>query len=180
MIRKAVWEDVDQIENAYDEHFAHEARHTAYTMFRRGVYPTRADAERAVAAGTMFVCEEGGVLGGSIIIDQVQPKEYAGIPWQRDLSGDDVMVIHLLMVRPSMAGRGIATELLRYAAERAENCRCRALRLDTGGQNFPAVSLYQKNGFTIAARAPKAVGGAVHQNHLYLERALQPADFEMH
>lgn len=173
MIRKAVLDDIDFIEDTYNEHFKHEIEHKAYTVFKKGVYPTRADAERAINLETMFVYEESGNIGGSIIIDKIQPTEYVGIPWKGNFSKDEVMVIHLLMVRPSMSGKGIATLLIRYAVELAKNNNCKTLRLDTGSQNIPAVSLYKKCGFEIVASAPKKVGDVIaHKNHLYLERVL--------
>lgn len=114
---------------------------------RKGFNPTKDDAERAIYAGALFVYEENGTIVGSIIIDKVQPIEYATIPWKEKLSEDEVMVIHLLMVRPSMSGKGIASSLIKFATELAQKNSCRALRLDTGSQNIPALSLYQKNGF---------------------------------
>lgn len=120
MIRKAVLDDLDLIEDTYNEHFKHEIENKAYTVFKKGVYPTRTDAERAINLETMFVYEENGNIGGSIIIDQVQPAEYANIPWKGNFSKDEVMVIHLLMVRPSMSGKGIATLLIGYAVGLAQ------------------------------------------------------------
>ena len=153
MIRKAILKDVNSIEDTYNEHFQYELNHTAFTVFKKGVYPTKDDAERAIYAGALFVYEENGTIVGSIIIDKVQPIEYATIPWKEKLSEDEVMVIHLLMVRPSMSGKGIASSLIKFATELAQKNSCRALRLDTGSQNIPALSLYQKNGFEIIARA---------------------------
>ena len=116
---------------------------------------------------------ENGTIVGSIIIDKVQPIEYATIPWKEKLSEDEVMVIHLLMVRPSMSGKGIASSLIKFATELAQKNSCRALRLDTGSQNIPALSLYQKNGFEIIASASKKVGDVIaHKNHLFLEKIL--------
>ena len=99
MIRKAILKDVNSIEDTYNEHFQYELNHTAFTVFKKGVYPTKDDAERAIYAGALFVYEENGTIVGSIIIDKVQPIEYATIPWKEKLSEDEVMVIHLLMVR---------------------------------------------------------------------------------
>lgn len=173
MIRKAVLNDIDLIEDTYNEHFQYETEHKAFTVFQKGIYPTRKDAERAVKLGTMYVYEENGNIGGSIIIDKVQPAEYANIPWKGAFSKDEVMVIHLLMVRHSMSGKGIASSLIKYAAALAREDNCKALRLDTGSQNIPAVSLYEKNGFEIIASAPKKVGNVIaHKNHLYLEKIL--------
>ena len=173
MIRKAILKDVNSIEDTYNEHFQYELNHTAFNVFKKGVYPTKDDAERAIYAGALFVYEENGTIVGSIIIDKVQPIEYATIPWKEKLSEDEVMVIHLLMVRPSMSGKGIASSLIKFTTELAQKNSCRALRLDTGSQNIPALSLYQKNGFEIIASASKKVGDVIaHKNHLFLEKIL--------
>ena len=173
MIRKARIQDLDAIEQAYDEHFQYESEHTAYTVFKKGVYPTREGAQKAIEAGTMYVYEDGGELCGSVIIDDAVPEEYANVPWNVDCTDKEVLIMHLLMVRPSKSGRGIATAIIEYAADFAREQGCKALRLDTGGQNIPAVHLYEKNGFEIVLRAPKKVGGLIaHNDHLYLERKL--------
>lgn len=173
MIRKANFNDIEFIEDTYNEHFAHEIESGAYTVFKKGVYPTRKDAEKAINDGTLYVYEENYNIAGSIIIDRVQPKEYAEIAWEKALKCDEAMVIHLLIVRPSMTGKGIASSLLGYAIELARNNSCKALRLDTGGQNIPAVSLYKKSGFQIVATASMKVGNAIeHSGHLFLEKVL--------
>lgn len=82
MIRKAILKDVNSIEDTYNEHFQYELNHTAFTVFKKGFYPTKDDAERAIYAGALFVYEENGTIVGSIIIDKVQPIEYATIPWK--------------------------------------------------------------------------------------------------
>ena len=55
MIRKAILKDVNSIEDIYNEHFQYELNHTAFTVFKKGVYPTKDDAERAIYAGALFV-----------------------------------------------------------------------------------------------------------------------------
>ncbi|MBD5522172.1 MAG: GNAT family N-acetyltransferase [Lachnospiraceae bacterium] len=173
MIRKATFDDIDLIEDTYNEHFEYETEHEAFTIFKKGIYPTRKDTEKAVDTGTLYVYEDNNNIAGSIIVDKSQPIEYTKIAWENTLANDDVMVIHLLMVRPSRVGKGIATALIRYAMELAENNSCKALRLDTGSQNIPAVSLYKKLGFQIVAAASMKVGNAIeHREHLFLEKRL--------
>lgn len=173
MIRKAALSDIDLIEDTYNEHFRYELEHKAFTVFKKGVYPTRQDAEKAIRSDTLYVYETDHNIVGSMIADHIQPVEYSCIPWERNCKNDKVMVIHLLMVRPSMAGKGIATSLVKYAVELAKNHSCEVLRLDTGSQNIPALSLYQKSGFQIVATAPKKVGDVIeHNNHLFLEKLL--------
>lgn len=173
MIRKASFDDLAFIEDIYNEHFIHEIEHGAFTVFRKGVYPTRKDAEKAINDRTLYVYEENNNIAGSIIVDREQPIEYKGIAWREMLKSDEVMVIHLLMVRPSMTGKGVASSLVKYAMELARNNSCKALRLDTGGQNIPAVSLYKKLGFQVIASASMKVGNAIeHNGHLFLEKVL--------
>lgn len=173
MIRKATFDDIELIEDTYNEHFKHEKEHGAFTIFKKGVYPTPKDAEKAINLGTLYVYEENNDIVGSIIVDNVPPVEYTKIVWGQTFADDEVMIIHLLMVRPSMAGRGIATSLVRFALEVARNSSCKALRLDTGSQNIPAVSLYKKLGFQIVATASMKVGNAIeHREHLFLEKVL--------
>ncbi|MDE7254209.1 MAG: GNAT family N-acetyltransferase [Acetatifactor sp.] len=109
MIRKATFDDIELIEDTYNEHFKHEMEHGAFTVFKKSIYPTKRDAEKAIDNGTLYVYEENDGIAGSIIVDQVQPAEYAKITWEQTFANDEVMVIHLLMVRPSKAGQGIAT-----------------------------------------------------------------------
>ena len=173
MIQKAVLEDLEEIEATYDEHFSYEAEHGAFTVFRKGIYPTRKDAESAIRAGTLYVARVDGRIAGSVIVDHEQPPKYAEIPWPHAWGKSEVMVIHLLMVRPSMSGRGLATSLLQFSLKLATDRGCKAMRLDTGSQNIPAVSLYQKLGFQVVASASMKVGSAIeHSGHLFLEKEL--------
>jgi len=173
MIRQAVEADLESIEESYREHFLHEKTYGAYTVFREGVYPTRKDAENALRNNTLYVCEGNGVVLGSMILDGHQPDEYRKIQWQSQAEDEKVNVIHLLMVRPCAAGKGVGSALVNYAAEVSKQRGCTVIRLDTGEQNIPAVSLYEKSGFKLAEKAPMKVGGAIsHKRHLFLEKIL--------
>lgn len=173
MIRQATFNDLELIEDTYNEHFRHEIEHGAFTVFKKGVYPTKWDVEKAINSGTLYVYEVDDNIAGSIIVDKVQPIEYEDIKWEQACTNNEVMVIHLLMVRPSMTGKGIASSLVRYAMEMAKNNSCKALRLDTGNQNIPAVSLYKKLGFQVVSTASMKVGNIIaHEGHLFLEKVL--------
>ena len=173
MVRKATINDTQQIEDIFDEHFEHEHKYGAFTVFQKGVYPTQKDAVRAINAGSLYVYEIAGNIAGSIIADKRQPLKYEEITWRSGISADEVMIIHLLIVRPSMTGKGIASSLVGYAIELAKSDSCKTLRLDTGSQNTPALSLYKKLGFQVVATSCMKVGDAIeHRNHLFLEKVL--------
>lgn len=171
MIRKAVKEDLGQIEEGYREHFQYEREHTAFTVFREGVYPTGEDAKRALEEETLYVYVEDGTIAASMILDGRQPEEYKEIDWPGKAKPEEVLVLHLLLVRPSMHGKGIGTAMVNYAVEAAGRLGCRAVRLDTGKQNVPAASLYVKAGFRQAGSAGMKVGGRIsHGGHLFFEK----------
>lgn len=173
MIRQAVITDLESIEEGYREHFLHEKKYGAYTVFREGVYPTRKDAEKALRNNALYVFEENGIVLGSIILDGHQPDEYRNIAWASQAADEEVTVIHLLMVKPCAAGKGVGSALVNFAAETAKQRYCTVIRLDTGEQNVPAVSLYKKLGFQLAAAASMKVGGVIsHKGHLFFEKIL--------
>lgn len=174
MIRKATWQDIDPVEKSYIELLLYEQEHGAYTVWKLGVYPTRATAEKSVREGSLYVMEEDGEICASIILDHVQPREYGAVDWKCPAQSGEVLVVHLLCVRPSQAGRGIGKAMVRFAVEEGKRLNCRAVRLDTGAQNKPAVALYQKLGFELAATGSMAIGGAIaHKNHLFFEKSIE-------
>lgn len=174
MIRLALPADLDGIEAGYEEHFAYEAAHEAYTVWKKGVYPTRQTAADAIATGTLYVYEDHGEILASVIVDQNQPEKYQDISWKIAVAPSQVLVIHTLAVRPSKAGKGLGSAMVDYIDALAREKGCKVLRLDTGSQNIPAVNLYTKKGFTIVASSAMKVGGVVpHSGHLFLEKIVE-------
>ena len=129
MIRKATAADIDSVEQSYLQLLDHEALHGGHTNWVRDVYPTRATAEGALSEGTLFVLEEDGAVRGSMILNQTQLPEYAGIDWA--YPAQQVLVIHTLCIPPAQAGRGYGRAMVRFALEEAARQGCQALRLDT-------------------------------------------------
>ena len=55
MLKKATLDDIDLINETYDEHFKYEET-TAYTIFKREVFPAKETAEKTVKSGSpLFV-----------------------------------------------------------------------------------------------------------------------------
>ncbi|MDO4320977.1 MAG: GNAT family N-acetyltransferase [Lachnospiraceae bacterium] len=176
MIRKATPQDIPQVTDCYTELLLHEQEHGAYTVWQLGVYPTEKTAEKGIADGDLYVMEQDGEICASVIANQLQPEEYGSVQWKYSAAPNEVFVIHLLCVRPSKAGRGIGKALVQFAAEEGKRRNCRAVRLDTGAQNKPAVALYTKLGFELAGTADMAIGGLIaHKNHLFFEKNIADA-----
>ena len=149
MIRPATAADLNQVAAIYDEILDHEAATVSYTNWKKGSYPTRADAERALAAGTLFVGEgEDGQLYGCVNLNHIQPPEYASLPWSIPAREEEVLVIHTLCIPPSCAGRGHGKEFVRFAEEHGRSIGCKVIRLDTYEGNLPALTMYPRLGYS--------------------------------
>lgn len=171
MIRKAIETDIESVEQSYLQLLDHEALHGSHTNWMRDVYPTRATAEGALSAGTLFVLEEDGQVRGSMILNQTQLPEYAGIDWA--YPAQQVLVIHTLCIPPAQAGRGYGRAMVRFALEEAARQGCQALRLDTYAGNAPAAGLYRGLGFRYAGRAECDFQGLITEPLIFFEHPVE-------
>ncbi len=173
IFRAARQADIDAVEQGYTELLTYEAEHGAWTAWKLGVYPTRATAQHSLDNGSLYLLEEDGQAAASVILNRQQPEEYREISWKFPAGPEQVMVIHTLCVPPSRAGKGLGKEMVRRCMEEARRQGCTVLRLDTGGQNKPAVGLYTGLGFTIAGTTTILLDGQIpHAGHVFLERSL--------
>lgn len=173
MIRKAVLDDMPQFDSMFEEYFQYEKKIDSYTAFQRGIFPTHSGIESAIKNDVVYVYEDNGIICGSVIFDQMQPPEFADIPWQYVYNNEEVMVIHLFIVRPSHFRQGIATAMMNYGFDLARSQGCKVLRTECGSQNFPAVLLFKRLGFERAAVASIVIEGVVPADgHVFLEKLL--------
>ena len=116
MIRKATAADLDGVAEIYTAILdREEATGHHWTNWQRGVYPCRATAEKALSAGTLYVDEEAGHILGCANLNQVQPAEYAKIPWQISARPREALVIHTLCIHPRASGRGLGRRFVAFA-----------------------------------------------------------------
>ena len=127
-IRPATEADLDAVERIYDAiHTQEEAGH-AEIGWVRGVYPTRATAEAALRAGSLYILEDGGEIPAAAKIDQEQVEHYAQIPWTIPAADSEVLVLHTLVVSPAAARRGYGKAFVAFYEAEARRRGCRALR----------------------------------------------------
>ena len=129
MIRKAETGDLDAIERIYQEIHDAETAGVLTTGWIKGIYPTRATAEAALARDDLFVIEEDGCILGSGIINQLQVDAYEGAPWKWQVPVDQVCVLHTLVISPSARGKGYGRAFIWFYEDYAlqhgctESCR---------------------------------------------------------
>ena len=148
IIRPAAAHDLARIEEIYDAiHTAEEAGNVSIGWVR-GVYPTESFANKALAAGDLFVLEDGGKICATARINQVQVPEYRNADWRyADVPENEIMVLHTLVVDPGTAGHGCGKAFVSFYEQYAIDHGCAYLRMDTNAINTAARRFYAKLGF---------------------------------
>lgn len=171
VIRQATAADVPAVVRIYDElHTAEEAGGQTIGWIR-GVYPTAATAESAVARGDLFVMEDGDVLGAAII-NRIQVDSYAGAPWEQDAADDEVCVLHTLVISPRAGGRGCGKRFVRFYEDYARAHGCTELRMDTNARNTRARAMYAGMGYREIGIVPTTFNGIPDVALVLLEKQL--------
>jgi ribosomal protein S18 acetylase RimI-like enzyme len=146
-IRKATEADLAGAAAVYERvHDAEEAGLT-HTGWVRGVYPTRATAEAALAAGEFYVLEDEGRILAAMRVNAEQGEVYAKCPWSIPAEDDKVLVLHTLAVDPTCGKHGCGTAMVKFYEDLARARGCTALRIDTNVTNTRARAFYAKLGF---------------------------------
>lgn len=171
-IRPATADDLPRIEQIYDAIHTAEETGAASVGWARGVYPTRATAQAALDDGALFVLEDDGVLVAAGRINHEQVPVYAAVPWQYAAPPEQVLVLHTLVVDPTIARHGYGTQFVRFYARRARALGCTVLRIDTNAKNTRARRLYARLGFREAGTVPCNFNGIDGVSLVCLEKWL--------
>ena len=150
MIRKATAADIPAVAAIYDALLDREEQGLLTTGWTRGVYPTEQTARDALDAGTLYVLEDEGRVTAAAKIDQHQMEQYAQCAWRNDAPPEQVLVLHTLVVDPSVRGRGCGTAFVRFYEALGRETGRSCLRIDTNARNTPARELYARLGYTEA------------------------------
>lgn len=148
-IRKAEKLDLEQIENLYEEVCDYLEAHKNYPGWRKGVYPTRNDAEIGLNEKSLFVVESDKKIVGTFILRHKPEEGYRNVEWFTANDYSHIYVIYTLAVHPHFMKQGIGAEILRFIESYARKEQCISIRLDVVKGNVPAESLYKKNGFQL-------------------------------
>ena len=147
IIRLGIDDDINKLEQLYDELNDYLANSTNYPGWKKGIYPTREDAVNGIKDQTLYVASINDKIVGSIILSHKPEPAYSNVTWQKELSYSNVLVIYTFAVHPKYLNQGIGKKLINFAQEHAINNNVEALRLDVYEGNLPAIKLYEKSGF---------------------------------
>lgn len=172
MYRKAVPSDAAAIAAIYERIHDGEEAGRSSIGWRRGVYPTLATAERAIAEREMYVSEHEGVLYAAGRINQKQEEVYYAVPWLYPAEDRDVLVLHTLVVDPPYAGKGEGSGFVAFYEAMARSMGCKVLRMDTNARNEKARRLYKRLGYREAGIMPCVFNGIPGVGLVCLEKKI--------
>lgn len=172
IIRKATKNDIQSVADIYTEVQTAEEEGRLYVGWKKGIYPTACDAEKALARDDLFVMEDGGKIVATAIINQIQVDVYENAAWQHKASPKEVMVLHTLAVSTSAARRGYGRAFVDFYEEYALENGCRNLRMDTNEKNLIARAMYKKYGYSEIGIVPCVFNGLPNVNLVLLEKYL--------
>ena len=161
MVRKATQHDISAIAALYDAVIDYQNANGGYMSWIKGVYPTKKTADDAFTLDKLYVFDSNGKIAGSVILDCIQGADYELLNWQTKYDTREALVIHTLCVAPDFMGMGIASEMLTFAKELARELNCASIRLATNSKNSGAISLYEKNGFSIVGYEKALLDGKI-------------------
>ena len=147
-IEAGIVDDIAQLEKLYDDVNEYLQHRVNFTGWAKGVYPTKETAEMGIIEKSLFCLRVDSKIVGSIILNNKQENAYDKVTWGLNAVHNQVIVIHTLVVHPNFMKQGIARKLIEFAKEYAIRKSAKTIRLDVAVQNTPAISLYEKCGYT--------------------------------
>ncbi|MDO4299828.1 MAG: GNAT family N-acetyltransferase [Clostridia bacterium] len=171
-IRKAIASDIDTINEIYEHIHTEEEKGAVSTGWVRGVYPTRATAEEALARKDLFVEEIDGNVVGTAIINHLQADVYKEAAWQYDFPNEQIMVLHTLVIDPYAKGNGFGKAFVEYYEQYAIKQGCKCLRMDTNELNANARGFYKKLNYSEVDILPCLFNGIPDVKLVMLEKKL--------
>ncbi|WP_308752510.1 GNAT family N-acetyltransferase [uncultured Anaerotruncus sp.] len=147
-VRIAEERDVARVATLYERLHDYLETHENHPRWKRGIYPTLANAEEGFEKGWLYVAEADGELVGSVIYLREQGEVYSQIAWPKEVPGDNVYVVHVLVVHPEFFGMGVGKAILDYVCTMGKEHDIGAVRLDVYEKNASAIRLYEKCGFS--------------------------------
>lgn len=173
MFRKANMNDLDRIVEIY-ENIHDEIEFGRMTIgWIRSIYPTRKTAQESIQLGDMFVEEDNGMIVAAAKINQEQVQDYAKAHWQYNVSHEEIMVLHTLVVDPKIKTKGYGSKFVAFYEQYALEHGCHYLRMDTNAINVKARALYQKLGYQEVSIVPCEFNGIQNVQLVCLEKKLQ-------
>ncbi len=157
-IVKGRLDDIDMLEQFYNELNDYLERGENFPGWKKGIYPTRECAQEGVDEGNLYIAWDNGRIAGSIILNHKQEAAYDTVEWDSECDDGDVYVIHTFAVHPDYMKKGIGRLLMEHAINECSRLQGKYIRLDVTQKNVPAIRFYEKMGFQYVGTVDLGLG----------------------
>lgn len=171
-IERAFTDNIEEIAELYDSLNDYLAAAVNYPGWKKGVYPTREDAEKGIMEGCLYAAWDCIKIAGTVILNHEPENGYDTVDWSVKDDYSKIYVIRTLAVHPDYLKKGIGAGLLEFSIEQGKRDGMKAIRLDVYEKNLPAIRLYEKLGFTYVATADLGYSCYGLENFRLYERCL--------
>ncbi len=172
IIRKAKPKDIDMVARIFEHIIEEEEKCKCTTGWKRGVYPTRNTAVAALENDDLFVMEEDGDIVAAMRLNKEQLPEYKNCQWEYPAVDDQVMVMHTLVVEPSVTKHGYGRKMVEFYEQHARENNCPYLRIDTNAINARARAMYKNFGYKEIGITSCVFNGLAGVNLVCIEKKL--------
>ena len=152
-IRKCTEADVTAVGAFYDKVVLWLDARVNYPKWIYKEYPSEISVRDMTSRGEQYMCTEGDKIIAAFVLNKDPQGNYDRGNWKQSLPPGSYMVTHALAVEPELHGKGIASGIIAFCAEKAKSEGCEALRADIVPTNYPARRFHEKYGFTYAGDA---------------------------
>lgn len=147
IIESGTVNDIDELEQLYNDLNDYLAKGTNYPGWIKGIYPIRQNAVDGISNSNLYVARMDGQIVGSIILNHEPEPAYNNAKWEFDYNYSEVFVIHTFAIHPDFLKCGVGKALMNFSVEQSIKSNIKSIRLDVYEKNIPAIKLYEKCGF---------------------------------
>lgn len=119
-----------------------------YPGWIKGIYPTRETAHDGIKAKSLFVMKLQNKIVASVILNHISEDAYSQGQWNNFIDYEKIIVVRTFVVHPSHLKKSLGKKMMNFIKEYSINIQMKIIRLDVSENNLPAVSLYEKSGYT--------------------------------
>lgn len=146
-IRAADIADYDKVIEFYYD-MIDELAHAQYSPdWKKDEYPTREYLLGAIKNGELYIGEIDGCIASCMVVNHEYSEGYQNVKWSAKAADTELLIIHLLGVRPKYSGKGIARQMIGKVIDIARGSGIKTIRLDVIEANELAAVVYEKIGF---------------------------------
>ena len=172
VFRKATKNDLAAISKIYTSTHTAEESGKITTGWVRNVYPTDKTAEEALQRSDLFVEIDDESIVGTAIINKQQTDAYKNGNWNYEVSDNEIMVLHTLVIDPMLTGKRYGKSFVEFYESYALSQGCHYLRMDTQAKNENARAMYKKLGYKEIGIVPCVFNGIEGVQLVLLEKKL--------